>query len=295
MLQEHRAVASIIASPLRCMDNFTNQARINNLTDGTDLFVCTDKSYAKFFPNMTRMVAHSFSEDDPSWKTQINLTKQLQWWRLQKCWQMVQEYEGAQGFKYEFFFKLRTDCFRKGGCVAAVPAYQQILKDHGPDLDGMAFARSDMTFGGTRPSFSRVATLFSRIGTDYWDRLHVFWPLDYDLILRSDGAFNRYAWLVHPRAVMKPQRCCTQDDLREKKEELKAFVAAGHVVDGPTCTTAGECSGGPPGKYQGITTYERHPRATSFCSEQAFLLDLLRVGFEVHGLQKGESPKHSVY
>ena len=165
---------------------------MNRLTAETDVFVCTDVEHQHFLPSLIGVVGTSFLEDDPSWEVQVNLTKEIQWWRLQKCWQLVQEYEVTNGFSYAFYFKLRTDCYRRGGCAASRDTYRKLQRDFGSAMDKMMFARSDMTFGGTRRSFARAATLFSRIG-DYWKKADVFWPLDFRLVQRSDGAVNKCA------------------------------------------------------------------------------------------------------
>ena len=56
-------------------------------------------------------------------------------------------------------------------------------------------SQGDQTFGGTRASFSRAATLFSRI-PDYWQNVRAFWPVDFELLRRSDGCVNKHLVIV---------------------------------------------------------------------------------------------------
>mmetsp|Transcript_8313 Transcript_8313/g.19562 ORF Transcript_8313/g.19562 Transcript_8313/m.19562 type:complete len:332 (-) Transcript_8313:171-1166(-) len=156
-----RAVASIFSGLLRGMNVEENVAQVNRMTAGTDVFVCTDKKYQAELSKFNNLVGVRFKEDNETWLDEVNLTKETQWWRLQHCWQMVMEYETEHGMRYDFYMKLRTDCHKRGGCAEALQTYDEVLKAHGrPSLDRMAFSNSDMMFGGTRPSFSRVATLF---------------------------------------------------------------------------------------------------------------------------------------
>ncbi|CAE7298230.1 unnamed protein product, partial [Symbiodinium pilosum] len=216
-------VATVITGELRAVDNKTNVERLNRLTNQTDVFVCTDRKYKADLWQLRGVVASRFLEDDlATWKAKVNLTKEIQWWRLQQCWSLVQWYEETHGFSYVFYFKTRTDCFRRGGCASSLKTYERLLEDFGSAMDKMMFARSDMTFGGTRRSFARAAGLFSRIG-DYWKRVDVFWPLNYTLVQRSDGAVNKYVWLVFPRAVIGPGRCCEPDVLRRKPQIVDAL------------------------------------------------------------------------
>eukprot|EP00439_Symbiodinium_sp_Y106_P024113 s4511_g2.t4 len=144
-------------------------------------------------------------------------------------------------------------------------------------------AQGDQTFGGTRASFSRAATLFSRI-PDYWQNARAFWPVDFELLRRSDGFVNKYFWIPFPRAVVrrwKIVKCCDPALLRNSPElakELNEWVR-------DKCQRPSQC--------KDIEIHSRLPLPhTDFASEQAFLLDFLRVGIEIHGLRRNEQHKH---
>jgi len=249
-----------------------NVAQVNRMTAGTDVFVCTDKKYQAELSKFNNLVGVRFKEDNETWLDEVNLTKETQWWRLQHCWQMVMEYETEHGMRYDFYMKLRTDCHKRGGCAEALQTYDEVLKAHGrPSLDRMAFSNSDMMFGGTRPSFSRVATLFSRIGPDYFDKNRRFWPLDFKLVSRTTGFVNKVCWIVFPRAVVNTSKCCNVHQIKRYLPELISFVD-GFLATGKKWDDTMD-----------IVT-EIPLAGTQFQSEQAFLLDLYRVGFEVHGV-----------
>ncbi|CAE7533320.1 unnamed protein product [Symbiodinium sp. CCMP2456] len=277
-------VASVIAGQLRGMTYKKNVARVNRLTKQSDVFICTDRLYQGQIGSLTGVVGTRFIEEDPSWKEKVNLTKELQWWRLQQCWEMIQDFEAEHGFSYAFYMKIRTDCHKRGGCEPSRKTYDKIRKDFGPHLDDKIFARSDQTFGGTRASFSRAATLFSRI-PDYWQNVRAFWPVDFELLRRSDGFVNKYVWIPFPRAVVsrwKVMRCCEPGLLRNSPElakELNEWVR-------DNCQRPSQC--------KDVEIQSRLPLPhTDFASEQAFLLDFLRVGIEIHGFRQNEQHKHA--
>ena len=128
-------VASVIAGQLRGITNRTNVARVNWLTRQSDVFICTDRLYQAQIGNLTGVVGTRFIEEDPSWKEKVNLTKELQWWRLQQCWDMIQDFEAEHGFSYAFYMKIRTDCYKRGGCEPSWKTYNKVQKDFGPHLD----------------------------------------------------------------------------------------------------------------------------------------------------------------
>ena len=136
-------VASVIAGQLRGMTDRTNVARVNWLTKESDVFICTDRLYQEEIGSLTGVVGTRFIEEDPSWKEKVNLTKELQWWRLQQCWDMIQDFEAEHGFSYAFYMKIRTDCYKRGGCEPSRKTYDKIREDFGPQLDDKIFARSN--------------------------------------------------------------------------------------------------------------------------------------------------------
>ena len=121
-------VASVIAGQLRGITNRTNVARVNWLTRQSDVFICTDRLYQAQIGNLTGVVGTRFIEEDPSWKEKVNLTKELQWWRLQQCWDMIQDFAAEHGFSYAFYMKIRTDCYKRGGCEPSWKTYNKVQR-----------------------------------------------------------------------------------------------------------------------------------------------------------------------
>lgn len=276
-------IATIIAMDLRNVEDTGRAELLNQMTQGTDVFVCTDAKYYKRLTMLTNVQDCRFSEEDGGYSHLVNQSNMIQWWRLQTCWSLVQRFENKHGFKYKFYFKLRTDCGKAGqGCPPSFESFQRIMSAHGPTLTNVVFCRSDYAFGGTADSFDRIATLFSRIGQMYWRKEALYYRLDYDLLLRCDWTPpTKWHWLNHPKLAVQ-NGCCHRADIERSLEDLKGFVDSGQVVDGPTCNLQHQCSEGDASRpSQAVTGFPGVPGRNGFASEKVLLLDLLLAGIEV--------------
>ncbi|CAE7908133.1 DNAH6, partial [Symbiodinium necroappetens] len=200
-------VACIISGKIRGSDRKTfddkAKAQMKEVTAGTDLFVCADQEdhIEEHFQNFSNLVQYRTAEDDGGYKADLKNIDQpkrdhepgtppgmkaIQWWRLQQCWRLVQQYEERFDFRYSFYYKTRTDCDTRGGCYPCLGTYEAATKKYGAQLDKVFFANSDRVFGGSRRGFERAATFMSRIESDYFRKtLTTYYPLDWDLVLRS--------------------------------------------------------------------------------------------------------------
>ncbi|CAE7497043.1 EXOSC5 [Symbiodinium sp. CCMP2592] len=208
------------------------------------------------FRNFTNLVRYRTAEDDGGYKADLkNIDqpmryhepgtppgqKSIQWWRLQQCWGLVQQYEKRFGFRYDFYYKTRTDCDMRGGCYTCLGAYEAATKKYGAQLDKVFFANSDRVFGGSRPGFERAATMMSRIESDYFRKtLTTYYPLDWDLVLRSEWRGQLHWWgIVFPRDVLDPRHCCDFKHIKDNLARLKEFDKKGMHVDGKVCNLKG--------------------------------------------------------
>ncbi|CAE7253572.1 EXOSC5 [Symbiodinium sp. KB8] len=300
-------VACIISGKIRGSDRKTfddkAKAQMKAVTAGADLFICADQEdrIEEHFRNFTNLVRYRTAEDDGGYKADLkNIDqpmryhepgtppgkKSIQWWRLQQCWRLVQQYEQRFDFRYNFYFKTRTDCDMRGGCYPCRGAYEAATKKHGAKLDKVFFANSDRVFGGSRPGFERAATMMSRIESDYFRKtLTTYYPLDWDLVLRSEWR-GQLHWpgIVFPRDVFDPRHCCDYKHIKDNLARLKEFDKNGTHVDGKVCNLKGVCSKGRNGTHEGLNSYWYDPGSMQFASETSFLLDMLRGGFEMHGV-----------
>eukprot|EP00931_Biecheleriopsis_adriatica_P002957 TRINITY_DN10415_c0_g1_i1.p1 TRINITY_DN10415_c0_g1~~TRINITY_DN10415_c0_g1_i1.p1 ORF type:complete len:408 (-),score=86.62 TRINITY_DN10415_c0_g1_i1:69-1292(-) len=276
-------IASVIAMDLRFIDSPSVVHKLNERMNGTDVFVCTDKKFALRLKVFKGLRAYRFAEQDGGfYRDTKNSSKMIQWWRLSQCWKLIRDYEQRHGFRYAFYFKVRTDCKVAGlGCAAARDVYRNVTKKYGCGIADMAFCRSDYSFGAAARGFERLATIFSRIGSMYWQKEAQWYPLDYDLMLRSEwGGAQKWSWLIHPKdAIKRGHKCCDKDTLRMNLDDLKDFIQSKKVVDGPICNMEGKCSttdnSSNSAHHAGVTGFPGIPGASKFASEKVMLLDLL--------------------
>ena len=148
-----RTVACLITGKIRGHDRgeFDEKtvAQMKAVTAGTDLFVCSDQEdrIDANFRNFTNLVAYKTAEDDGGYQADLrNITvpmryhepgtppglKSIQWWRLQQCWKLVQQYEEQHDFRYSFYMKTRSDCEMRGGCYPCLDTYQVAWRISGP-------------------------------------------------------------------------------------------------------------------------------------------------------------------
>ncbi|CAE7660032.1 EXOSC5 [Symbiodinium necroappetens] len=128
--------------------------------------------------------------------------------------------------------------------------------------------------------------MMSRIESDYFRKtLTTYYPLDWDLVLRSEWR-GQLHWpgIVFPRDVFDPRHCCDYKHIKDNLARLKEFDKNGTHVDGKVCNLKGVCSKGRNGTHEGLNSYWYDPGSMQFASETSFLLDMLRGGFEMHGV-----------
>ena len=89
-----------------------------------------------------------------------------------------------------------------------------------------------------------------------------------------------------PITLVRPllRHCCDYKHIKDNLARLKEFDKNGTHVDGKVCNLKGVCSKGRNGTHEGLNSYWYDPGSMQFASETSFLLDMLRGGFEMHGV-----------
>ena len=131
-------------------------ALLNGVTEGSDVFVATDRGFEEDVKGMKHVAAVRFSDESAEGEMPAIQQRQvIQWWRLREAWSLLTDYEQQCGHKYEWVFKLRTDAnVIGGGRLADLPARFSTLQPN----ELLTFG--DRWFGGPRGLMARVADLY---------------------------------------------------------------------------------------------------------------------------------------
>jgi hypothetical protein len=222
--QDDARVATLIAMGIRLPRGLKEREaqvqKLNNMTSGTDVFICTDEEFAHDIGSFSNLAAVRILTKP--WQGVANTSfgnNTVQWYRLQKCWNLVQEYERSNGLKYSFIVKLRTDCDTHPGirCLK-YNANAELLNKASDDT---AFLYSDYQFGAGRKVFSRIASLYTRIENDYWGRDAQYVHIDWGLVAKCDIAAGRFEWLAYPKDAMGHPPCFSIACISQNKQLLE--------------------------------------------------------------------------
>lgn len=263
-------MATVIAMDIRLPESQEEHAervkKINEITNNTDLFICTDKEFAQSLV--------SFANVKQVWLADSSVARgiagiadhlhenSIQWWRLQNCWDGIQEYERSNGLEYAFIIKFRTDCNRFG-----CPKYNVEALSH--VSDNTAFLSSDFHFGAGRKAFGHVASLYRRLEKEYWKRDTEYVHIDWALLSKSDISTGKFSWLNYPKAAMGDHPCFSPKCIAQNKQLLE-WSRTHSKEDAAKCETV-----------MGKPWY-----AQGFSSEKTLVLDLLRYGFIIKDFQR---------
>jgi hypothetical protein len=264
-------VATLIAMDIRLpREQKAREARVralNDITSGSDVFMCTDRRFSRYIVNFSNVVHVSFLKYGGGFGVADSSHggNTFQWYRLQKCWESVLEYERSNGLEYSFIVKLRTDCdspLKHGQSF-------QCLKYHGLTelllkTGNTAFLHSDYQFGAGRRVFSRIASLYGRIESDYWGLDAEYVNIDWGLVARCDTSAGKFQWLAYPKDAMgPPPRCFTSWCISRNKKLLEWSHT--HSEEDANHT-------------QVVTHWSKNFKIAGVSSEKILIVDLLRFG-----------------
>lgn len=139
---------------------------LNRFTKGSDLFIHTDSAYADEVSFFESAVAVRYTSEDGGNAATENMGNRggayVQWWRMQKAWQLLVDYEKMCSHTYSFVMKIRTD-MNLIGERTLLELYEGpiMLGKHeghmGYDLTKTAFMSSDRFFAGSRSTMEHMA------------------------------------------------------------------------------------------------------------------------------------------
>lgn len=285
-------IATIIAMDIRLPNHAKERskalANLNRRMNGTDVFICTDKAFESVLGNFSNVKGVRFAEDDGGFTGLAQRASHMrQWWRLEQCWRLVRRYEERTGQRYSFYFKLRTDC-KHDSCPNSMEAFKGITTAFAQDFDKFAFLNSDRSFGAAPPVMERIATLYSRLESDYWERDSQYFPIDYNLVMRCDWASSRLHWLPFPKEAMQ-DACFTSENqlvpmrgqamasikecVNDHMPQIKEVTDKLRNLNAITARQSTEAVTG---------LVAPRPLAKHCSSERVIVLDLLLAGIEIH-------------
>jgi len=265
-------VATLIAMDIRLPKErearMAQIQKLNEITSGTDVFICTDKKDAHYLGDFSN-VAHVWLSNT-SVREGVALHAKgkntIQWHRLRECWGFVQSYEKSNGIEYSFIVKLRTDCGSKNQHNHAFKCWQYAanteLMNQAPD--DTAFIYSDFQFGAGRKVFTRLASLYSRIRSDYWKRDLEYVNLDWGLVSKCDITAGQFTWLAYPKAAMGKPPCFLSECILQNKKLLE--WSHNHSERDATHTAI---------------VSKKNWRNPGVSSEKTLIIDLIRYGVSI--------------
>lgn len=269
--QDSARVATLIAMGIRLPRDFKEREvqvqKLNNMTSGSDVFICTDQESAHDIGIFSNLAAVRILTKPWPGVADISIgNNTIQWYRLQKCWDLVQEYERRNGLNYSFIVKLRTDCdIHPGIQCLKYNANAELLSKVSDDT---AFIYSDYQFGAGRKVFSRIASLYTRIETDYWGRDAQYVNIDWGLVSKCDISAGRFEWLAYPKDAMGHPPCFSFACISQNKQLLEwSHMHSEEDAKHVECVTRKEFT------------------SPGVSSEKIMVLDLLRSGFTVQSFR----------
>lgn len=189
--------ATIIASDMRLDLHGSSVDRLNGLTAGTDVFLCTDEGAASDVWRFKNVVYVQYAESVGGIPKDILIEnpKLIQWWRLKECYRALERFALEHQHQYTFVTKIRMDVDMQKGVVQM--AQESMSRDVGGRArEKVAFIASDYAFGGHPAVMSVIAGLYdenpNHAITDEYKRLN------YDLLFQSDWDAGKFDCLRYP-------------------------------------------------------------------------------------------------
>lgn len=280
-------MATLIAMDIRLpQERAAREAHVralNSITSGSDVFICTDRRFSRSIVNFSNVVHVSFLRygDGFGVADSSHGGNTFQWYRLQKCWESVLEYERSNGLEYSFIVKLRTDCDSPLKHGQSFPCLKYHWNTELRKAGNTAFLHSDYQFGAGRRVFSRIASLYGRIESDYWGLDAEYVNIDWGLVSRCDISAGKFHWLAYPKDAMgPPPRCFTSSCISRNKKLLDWSHT--HSEEDAKHT-------------QVVTHWSKNFNIPGVSSEKILIVDLLRFGVVIQHfrvLHVGEDRRH---
>lgn len=160
-------LATLLAMDLRLPPAGDTRKRhlqlLNRLSEGTDVFVQTDREFQHVVEHeLSHVVAVEYADDGIV--PPMSDPERRQWWRLQQVWALLRQHERESGRRYEFVFKLRTDMDIRGATRLAdlyIQSIRPLPSSPAHSKGGRAFLLADRVFGAEPPVMERIAGLFA--------------------------------------------------------------------------------------------------------------------------------------
>ena len=203
-------------------------------------------------------VEAALDDVDDGWKIK-------QFYKLRQCYERLCAYERSMGTRFDLVYKLRTDLWFP-------PDFSLNFAAHLARPDSV-FMESDWYFGGARAAADSVFRFHDVIFQRYYGRYGRYWPVDPEVLLRSDFGAGRFDRLCFPTEVVGPyeDRYALYERLVEARQRLKTHI---------------------PRAAEPVRTLHPHPAAMTmaFAPEPSFLHYVLSLGYDVQPMSRFAPP-----
>ena len=183
----------------------TRIASFNRWTlDASSVFVCTREDERPLIPLLERVVAYE-AADPPmlqgytyARKGSAKYIAWIQWWRLHRCWLLVNSDERLHGRRHDWYFKVRLDFELPNAPVGQLVSLLEERERHA-SLTRAVFMDTDRFIAGRHAAFDAAGQYYAH-RTMYcpsWPRGSLcpycqYWPVNYSLVAQSDPTVAQF-------------------------------------------------------------------------------------------------------
>ena len=193
-----RRAAVVLAMDMRLPEGqearATRVASFNRWTvDASSVYVCTSKDERPLIGLLERVVAYE-AADPPILKYH---GAWIQWWRLHRCWLLVNSDERLHG-RHDWYFKVRLDFQLPNAPVGQLVSLLEERERHA-SLTRAVFMDTDRFIAGRHAAFDAAGQYYTwrRTYCPSWPSGSLcpycqYWPVNYSLVAQSDPTVAQF-------------------------------------------------------------------------------------------------------
>ena len=203
-----RRAAVVLAMDMRLPEGqearATRVASFNRWTvDASSVYVCTSKDERPLIPLLERVVAYDAADPpiDEAADTAPLRSKYhsawIQWWRLHRCWLLVNSDERLHG-RHDWYFKVRLDFELPNAPVGQLVSLLEERERHA-SLTRAVFMDTDRFIAGRHAAFDAAGQYYTwrRTYCPSWPSGSLcpycqYWPVNYSLVAQSDPTVAQF-------------------------------------------------------------------------------------------------------
>lgn len=221
--REAKDVCILFPGLLRCLSQ--NRAFVERLCRNHAVFFYTSRDYAADLAALDAPFHARYLEDDPA---AVRVERHLdaiadgwkikQFFKLQRCLDLVREHEAETGRRFTMLYKLRTDLWLP-------PGFDLTVDRHRQDASSL-YMETDWYFGGRREITERIMSFYDAIFDRYYGTYDRYWPMDVGRLLDSDFGAGKFERLYFPTEAIGDygDKASLRRAIADNRERLAAHV-----------------------------------------------------------------------